>query len=102
MPDTETVEQEIQVPVFLSGIVAKIEGVDICMDGATHRLQTLLGPARLKPSNDEVRAILDRVSGKRLRVTVAGYPVWGPECGYLRTYYAAPSEEASERLGARP
>jgi len=69
------------------------------MDGATHRLQTILGPARLKSGNAEVQKFLDQVAGKKLRVAVAGYPIAGPECTYIRVYYAAPSHDAVKLLG---
>jgi hypothetical protein len=74
MSTSEITSQEFRVPVFLTGIVNKLEGIDFCMDGATHGLQTLLGLARLRPSNEEADGFLDHVSGTRLRVTVAGYP----------------------------
>jgi hypothetical protein len=92
-------QAQVEVPVFLSGIVSRPEGVDFCMDGATHRLQTILGAARLKPGNAEVHKFLDQVAGKKLRVAVAGYPVAGPECTYIRVYYAAPSHDALKLLG---
>ena len=91
----------LRVPVFLSGIVLKIEGPDFCMDGATHILQTILGPYRLKTDNPDVLHFLNRVAGTRLRVTIAGYPVWGPECSHINVYYAAPSHETLERLGLK-
>ncbi|HEX8396260.1 MAG TPA: hypothetical protein VF644_02360 [Pyrinomonadaceae bacterium] len=101
----ETTDQggggQVQVPVFLSGLVSKITGVDICMDGATHRLETILETARLKAGNDEVQKFLDEVSGSRQRVSIAGYPVWGPECVYIRVYHAAPLEETAARLGIK-
>jgi len=84
-------------PVLLTGIVSKL-GIDYCMDGATHALQTLAGPARLKAESSEVLTFLNRVSGTRLRVTVVGYPVWGPECAHVAVYYAAPSQEVAEKL----
>lgn len=96
---TATDTAEIRVPTFLSGIVTKLEGIGFCMDGATHQLQTINGPARLKTSNPEVQKFLDGVSGKRARVTIAGYPVWGPECGYIDVYYAALTRDAIKALG---
>lgn len=97
--ETRTEGTEVVVPVVLSGIVSRLDGIDFCMDGAKFRLQTMAGPARLKPANAEVNNFLERVAGTRLRVTIAGYPVVGPECSYISTYYAAPSQDVAKSLG---
>jgi len=91
--------QEVRVPVFLTGLVTRLDGFDFCMDGATYGLRTHQGPARLKPTNEETQGFLERVANTRLRVTVAGYPSWGAECNYVSVYYAAPSEETVKSLG---
>ena len=89
---------QIDVPVFITGIIQKIE-VDICMeDGVTHQIKSLTGTVRLKAASKEVAARLKKYAGKRLRVTIAGYPVWSVECMYLSTYYAGPSEELAKLL----
>ncbi|HLM60405.1 MAG TPA: hypothetical protein VK308_06365 [Pyrinomonadaceae bacterium] len=98
---TESGGGQVQVPVFLSGLVSKITGVDFCMDGATHRLETIVGMARLKAGNEDVQKFLDEVSGTRQRVAVAGYPVWGPECVYIRVSHAAPAEELIAQIGMK-
>jgi len=90
---------EIRVPVVLSGIVAKLQGIDVCMDGATYQLQTINGPVRLTTDKPEVQKFLDSVSGRRSRVTIAGYPVWGPECGHIDVYYAALTHDVIRALG---
>jgi hypothetical protein len=90
---------EIRVPVVLSGIVSKLQGIDFCMDGATYQLQTINGPIRLKTDKPEVQKFLDSVSGRRSRVTIAGYPVWGPECGHIDVYYASLTDDAIRALG---
>lgn len=92
---------EIEVPVFLSGLVFKLTGVDFCMDGATHLLETFLGRVRLKASNNAAREVLDEYSGTGQRVMIAGYRVWGPECEYVRVYHATPVEDAVKQLGVK-
>jgi hypothetical protein len=97
--EKETDTAEIRVPVVMSGIVATLQGIDFCMDGAMYQLQTINGPARLKTDKPEVQKFLDNASGKRLRVTIVGYPVWGPECGHVDVFYAAPTQDAVRALG---
>ena len=99
--ETDKSGGQVEVPVFLSGLVFKLTGVDFCMDGATHLLETFLGRVRLKAGNDEARKVLDEYSGTGRRVMIAGYRVWGPECEYIRVYHAAPVEDAVKRLGVQ-
>ena len=89
---------QVSVPVFITGIITRSDGFDFCMDGADFRIVSMLGPARLKPSNNETREFLDRVAGTRARVVVAGYPTLGPECSYLKVYYAAPATDTVAAL----
>ena len=85
------------LPIILTGIVSQLQ-FDYCMDGATHVLQTIAGPARLKAAKPEILAFLTRVAGTRLRVTIGGFPVTGPECSHVEVYYAAPSQETADKL----
>jgi hypothetical protein len=96
---TSNADNEIKVPTFLTGIVSKDTGVDFCMDGAVFRLHTMAGILRIKPSNAETTRNLERYAGTRLRVTVGGYPVVGPECQYVAVYYAQPAEDLLKKLG---
>lgn len=75
------------IEVTLTGRVEKIE-VDTCMDGATYNLiYTANGSevkTRLKPANDSIKAKLDKVTGKRVQVTVSGQPKNSVEnCHYV-------------------
>lgn len=96
--DNETRSVDIQVPVFLTGIILR-EEISFCMDGANYRIRTLLGEARLKGANKDAEAFLDKVAGTRQRIAIAGYPAWGPECSYINVYYADFALEAMKRLG---
>jgi hypothetical protein len=91
--------REIQVPVILSGIISRIEGPDIYMDGASHVIITVAGNSRLVARNPEALEFLNKVSGTRLRVTVIGYPVNGPECTYISVFYASPTDNVVHALG---
>jgi hypothetical protein len=58
------------------------------MDGATYRLvHTVNGSetkTRLKPADDSTKAELEKVAGKRTRVTIAGWPKSSAEnCHYV-------------------
>ncbi len=88
-------------PLFLTGIIVKLDGVDFCMDGATFSIHSIAGPTRLKSDNAEVSQFLAKAAGTRLRVTVGGFAVWGPECGHLNVFYAAPSHEVAAKLGLK-
>lgn len=88
-------DEDLKIPLFLTGIVVD-EGIGFCRDGATHRLlylgdSGLPSAMRLKANNPEAEAELQRVSGTRQRVTVAGYLKRGiePGCDYLNTYHVA-------------
>jgi hypothetical protein len=89
---------EIQVPTFISGIISKLTGPDYCMDGATHVIRSMNGVTRLKGNRSQVTAQLNKFAGKRIRVTVAGYPVFGPECSHLNVYYAAPTQDIMQKI----
>lgn len=93
--NTSEVSEGVRIPVFLSGLAAKMTGVDTCMDGATHRLETFLGHTRLKAGDEEVKTILDEASEKRVRVFIAGYPVSGPECKHIRVYSATSASKVA-------
>jgi hypothetical protein len=95
--ENETKSIDVRVPVFLTGIVVS-EGVSYCMDGADYRIKTLVGEARLKPATPKVEEFLHKVVGKRTRVTIGGFPSWGPECSYINTVYAEPAHRTMERL----
>lgn len=74
----------------VTGIVTKLEGVDFCMDGATHLLHSRGGTHRLSAANDEVKAALEKVAGRRMRVTVHGEVVPGPECAHINVRRVEP------------
>lgn len=92
--------QDTRIPVVLVGIVQKAQGIDFCMDGADYVMVTFPSTkVRLRGTNDEVNKRLSHFAGTRLRVTVIGYPVWGPECSHVEVYSASPAEEVLAQLG---
>ena len=90
---------EIQVPVGLSGVLTKSEGVSFCMDGATHLLHTVTGATRLKGRNDATAIELDSCVDGCTQVMVMGYPIWGPECLYVSVYSVALVSDVNRVLG---
>jgi|GEM_PF-6784139 len=99
------IDDELRVPVamFLSGIVTKLEGVSFCLDGATHLMHTITanGPQaqRLTTSNQAIKNELHRVAGTRLRVTVVGHFVYGPECHHFDAVFLKETVELAKQLG---
>ncbi|HWN97187.1 MAG TPA: hypothetical protein VNT99_19305 [Methylomirabilota bacterium] len=89
---------EVQVPVFITGIITKNDGVDFCMDGANYKLHNYQGEVRLKARNPQAEKQLKKFAGRRIRVTVGGYWVWGPECSYVSVYYAEPATDVVKAL----
>jgi hypothetical protein len=91
---------QVEVPVFLTGIVLDASGPSICMDGAKYQLRHHPGASetRLASSNPEVEEFLSRVVGTRQRVTVAGYMRFGPECSHLAVYWAGPADGLFQQL----
>jgi hypothetical protein len=102
-----SVDTPIEVPVFLTGRVVRVAAhtVDYCMDGVSFLLLTHNGSSqfetRLRSGNERTAAFFERVADKRLRVAVAGYVVWGPECSYLRVYDARPAADLVAAAGIR-
>lgn len=85
--------QEIQVPTAISGVVTKLPDTSLCMDGATHLMHSPTDLTRLKGHFADATAALDRVSDGKTKVTVMGYPVWGPECMHLSVYDVSEMQE---------
>jgi hypothetical protein len=105
MEKSEGLAKEVLVLRFLSGIVTKLEGVDFCMDGASHLLHTItvMGPqtVRLATADPTVKKELDRVAGTRKRVTVAGHFVYGPECHHFKVYYLKLTDDLAAEIGLK-
>lgn len=92
---------EIQVPVFINGIVTDLPAIDFCMDGATHQIHSFNGATRLKGNSPEVTEQLEKAAGTKLIVTVAGYPAWGPECFHVRVYYVSSITDVMTKMFGR-
>ena len=86
------------VPIFVTGLVTKFD-FDICMDGASYILNSGLAWYRLKPSNEEAGAVLEKLAGTRMPVAVAGYAAGLGHCSYISVYSARPALELFEQLG---
>lgn len=67
----------------LVGFISPMQGVGICMDGATHLIHSATGDFRLKAANAEASKALAEVANGKERVTLAGRRVQGPECIYF-------------------
>lgn len=91
---------EIQVPMGLSGVVKKLEGVSFCMDGATHIIHTVTGATRLKGRDDATTKTLDGVADGKTQVMVMGYPTLGPECMHVSVYNVSLVSEVNKVLGS--
>jgi len=90
----------IDIPICLAGYVCPIYP-SLCMDGATHILDTpIIGPVRIKPTNEDAKKTLDELSGKEVPVTVCGYLRSTENCRHLEAYYAAEAVTAAEKLKA--
>lgn len=90
----------IDIPVCLGGHVCPIYP-SLCMDGATHILDTpIIGPVRIKPANEAVKKVLDELCVKDIPATVCGYPRSTENCRHLEAYYAAKAESAAPKLRA--
>ena len=89
---------EIQVPTAISGVITRAPEISFCMDGATHLIHSALGATRLKGANPAVTRRLEEHADGKTRVTVMGYPVWGPECMHYSIYSVSPMEEFAKRL----
>jgi len=94
----EQLNTELPPVVFLSGIVTKLGEPGICMDGATHLIHTVTGSDRLVATTSPLKAELDRVAGTRLRVTVVGIFIFGPECRHFNVHFMAPMNNVVEML----
>jgi hypothetical protein len=94
-----TMPNEIRVPTAISGVITRLEGVSFCMDDATHLIHAPLGATRLRGRDHVVSQLLERVADGRTKITVMGYPVWGPECIRLSVYQVNPIEEIQRALG---
>jgi len=91
---------EIQVPTAISGVITKLPDISFCMDGATHMIHSATGNTRLMGSNrTAIKQLSDNADGKT-KVTVMGYPVWGPECMHLSVYSVDPMAEWVGRITA--
>lgn len=95
---TSGTDGPLEVPVFLSGPIFKIE-IDFCQDGAEYLLNTFVRQYRLRPTNDEARNVLEKASINHEAVAIAGYWRSGPECNYIDVYYAGPIREAFQKIG---
>ncbi len=67
----------------IAGFVSPMQGIGICMDGATHLIHSPQGDYRLKAANPEAAKALARVANGKERVTLVGHVVHGPECIYF-------------------
>ena len=67
-------------PFCISSSVEKVEGVDICMDGATHILTSPLIKIRVRPKADGVEKALDMYVESQKTATVCGNLGESPEC----------------------
>lgn len=88
----------IQIPIALSGVITKLEGMTFCGDGATHLIHTVTGATRLKPLDDKTKTALNKVADGKQLVTVMGYPTWGPECMSVVVYNVAHTSEVNKVL----
>jgi hypothetical protein len=87
-----------EVPSFRSGLVRRLHGPDFCMDGAKYLLSSVhQEDLRLRPTNEEADAILDRLAGSRQDVTVAGYFRF-VECLVMDVYAAWPTHALFEQV----
>jgi hypothetical protein len=89
---------DIQIPTALTGIVAKFEGVDFCMDGAAYLIHTTTGATRLKGRSADAENALSQAADKKTKVTVMGYPEWGPECMYVSVYDVSSAKNPIEYI----
>lgn len=91
---------EIQIPTAISGVITKLPEIGFCMDGATHIIHSVTGSTRLAGSNrTAIKQLGDNADGKT-KVTVMGYPVWGPECMHLSVYSVEPMSDWIGRIDA--
>ena len=81
------VSGEIQIPTLISGVVTPLTGVEsFCMDGATHLIHSAQSIYRLQGKSPEVTKDLAASADGKTKISVMGYPVWGPECSRISVY----------------
>lgn len=90
---------EIQIPTAITGTVTKLVEISYCMDGATHQIHSYDGATRLKGRNPEATKALDDVANGKIKATVMGYPVIGPECTHLSVYSVSDAAEVVKLMG---
>ena len=68
------------LPFCISSTVVKTGDVSICMDGATHILNSPIVETRVKPLNEHVEKTLAEFASSGKTATVCGYQRESPEC----------------------
>lgn len=90
---------QIQIPTAITAPVTPLQGASVCMDGATHLMQSPMGTFRLKAGSDAVLQALKSVEDGNQKVTVMAYPAPGPEGAHLAVYEVMVLHEAMRAFG---
>lgn len=79
-----------KIPVQRVGVVERLSGPDICMDGAEYQLLTpaIAEHLRLRPTNPEAQEVLEKSAGSGSTVQVTGYLAGEARCQRMDVYHA--------------